>query len=1636
MANADGSIVIDTRLDNSGFQSGSKKMQSAMNGLQNSIDSFGKQAQASVNSVAPALQNAAQQAEALSNSLTESQFNKAASQMESSVERLQGKIESLRQRAEQGFSSEAQAQKWQADLQKVEQEAATLQQKMQELGSQTVKADSLAEMEAEAQKLEQKLFALYEKRDTMQDLGADTASQAWKNLELQIQKTEEALDRVERGIAAKSDPGSIESEIGGAGYTSGSGQAGFQQLSDSMNSTMSSLRELSGTTAEYTAETAEAGSSASSFGSILMGVVKAGATGAKSILSGLVSVLSTVGRTALTTASYLAKLPFKAIGSAAGVAKKAMSAFTNKSKNATLTSNGLVKSLLSVKRMLLTRVKRMFISAIFNQVKASLQNLAKYSDAFNQSMSNIKNSAKTMSGNLAVAFGNLVNAVAPALQTVINWLSQAISYLNAFFALLQGKKTVTVAKQATDDYAKSLKKASGAAKDLNSQVYGFDELTKQESNSGSGSGNNGAEYEEQDIGSLLPESIKNLFENIKKAFEAGEFEQVGRYIAEGLNMIIYSVDDWINNTLRPAGVKWAGIIARILNGIVDGLDWAALGKLFGDGINTILEIGYTFLTTFDWAAFGQKLAVGLNSLFTTIDWKLLGNFFAAKLNAIIKTGANLLANLDWDTLGNGLYTGLKTFINGIDWASLRLLVSSGINGLIKIFDKFAKGDWIDDITKNLGETVGGILDDINWSALVWDILMGVVRISGAFWGIVKSINFPGIAAKIAEGVNSFFEPGSDGATAMETAAANAGEGINGIIKAFEKLTDPNEGINFGSIRQTITSSIRTFMSKIDFAALIASTGEMIHQLALTVLGLVTEIFSPDDEGKTIGDKLAEGLNRIFLNANGEVDLTKFQELGKSFSEAVKGIFKSINDFFEQTDWDAIGESLGEALAAVDWLGIAGDIVKFLWNALLAVVKTTGGLLGAFIRRIFGLEVTEQMDTAGATWAQTLFGSYSETVGDAEKSAEQRTLQAAALLGTGVTGELVSSLTNGSSEIYNATSQCFYEMLNAIENEDGGQLYNAFAKLGVSPPQGFIDAVNEGLLDPEQLAIIRQNGAAIFSQIVDAQTGDEVKAIFAQYGLDIPQELCDKMAEAQSSVSEAGHDLLYKLQEAAKTGDVAAAKQAFADAGIEVTDSFAENIISYGLPNMIAALALMGAGVDQATIEAMDMSHLSENLEAYMQESGKDLNTIAKELGSEVGEGIGFTIPDSIATALGIGTAEVERVKGEMVDKATASNADIEAGTAAGEELGEGSAGGVEDKLTEGQEGVGEATQGVVDEVTETMSENEDDVKAESENVADAVEDPLSELPENVRPYAETLMKAVTQAIIEGNPIATEAIEAAANAIVERAAEILSSGKGEEIGKSFMDGINNGIIYNYSFIVTNAQEFASQVVDTADGYVNESNGETIGSNMIIGMINGMNAYGQMLVNTIAHICSVCVEDARRILGIASPSKVFEQIGDYTMQGMQIGLENTGEDAINTVGDIAQAMTEEAQNGNGIHVAIDAMTDGLDSAENSLMRIADIFIGIADSIAEMGGLKVPSVANGQVLPFNAFASERSNHVAEGSGQFDGLEEALYNAISRAQSTSDSGEPVVIKLEIDGREITDVVTKYQRQQARAWG
>ncbi len=717
MANgADGSIIIDTGLDNTGFERGSQKMQQAIRGVTQAINQSGR---AAANGMQPlfsacqqagnAINAAAQSAETLnsrlSGAVSSSDFGKSMNAAERSCASLGNQLQRLADSERMGIKTGAQMTRFQINVDKARDSASRLEAELQRLGSQQVATPEYEQLAASAQKAEQALFRLYDRRDVMRDLGTSEASREWQRLEVQIRNAEYALQSYERSMQAM--------QTNGTAYTSGADTTQYQGMSNALRDMQSQLAGYEQTAAGFDKISDPAASSEAALQRVDSELQQkpkdAGA--ASGALQKFGGVLKGAASAALRVNAALAKMVFKGVSAGAKAAANGLKKFFNKAKEGALSTKGLVKSLTSLKTMLLTRLKRTFISAIVQSVKECMGSLAQYSSAFNDSMSSMKNAAKGLSANLAVTFGNLVNAVAPAISTIINWISKAISYLNAFFALLSGKGTVTVAKKQTDSYAKSLGGAAGAAKELKNEVYGFDELNKASStDSGGGGGGSGSAddlYEDVAIESLLPETVQNFFTALKTAFEAGDWEGVGEIVAGGLNSIVTAVDDWIVK-VQPIAAEWASRIARILNGLVSGFDWANLGKLVADGLNLVFGTINTFLSTFNWTALGAGLATGLNSIFENTDWATVGATFANKWNALINTIEGFVTTVNWQRMGTSVGTGVQSWFNTINWSGLVTSVNASVKGVFNAITSFMQSIQWADVGKKIGDIVNGL----------------------------------------------------------------------------------------------------------------------------------------------------------------------------------------------------------------------------------------------------------------------------------------------------------------------------------------------------------------------------------------------------------------------------------------------------------------------------------------------------------------------------------------------------------------------------------------------------------------------------------------------------------------------------------------------------------------------------------------------------------------------------------------------------------------------------------------------------------------------------------------------------------------------------------------------------------------
>lgn len=858
MANgSDGSIVIDTELDNTGFQQGSKELEKAIRDAASAFDNFGDNVMSSFSKVVPLLQSIADSASQISASLggtatqaaeaneriTESEQHvtqaaqeaaqavgqqgqnmgslisgantaqQSISALEKEVNSLSTGMASISRSAETGFANGNAVLSFDAKLSEMEAKLTAAREKLEAFGQTKIPTEDYQWLTAAIQKAEAEYDKLIERQAKMEATGVKQNSKEWENLQYDISIAQQKIAEY------RADMAGLESS--GGAFTTGADTAEYQRMSATVNQTAASIERnralidsealaqarlnvqaaqeqvIRATTArEREAATARLRAAQQELNDLASSMSSGAASGADPVMEKWNNMITLSGQLrssferikeaasmafiaithpiqtadrlfgsitakAKSVAATLSKLPFQAAAKGMRKLAEGIGNFIKKARAAKNHSNSLVKSLTSLKRILITRIKRMFISSIFNSAKESLQTLAQFSDAFNQSMSNIKNSAKGLSANLAVSLGGLISAIEPVLTKIINMISTAISYLNAFFAMLGGKSTMTVAKKQTESYADSLDGAAGAAEELKNQVYGFDELNKRSDNSNSGGGGSSADdlFEEVPIDSVLPEEIQNLFQSIKDAIAAGDWFGVGGLIADGLNAGMQVVDDWINNTFRPMGVQWAKNIAELLNGLVDGFDWELLGKTVADGINAVADIVNTFFTTFDFKKLGEGIGTAIKGLLTTIntfleetDWKMVGE----KIKEFI-------VNIDWTGIVAGLAEGLGAALGGLA-ALLWGLIEEAWNSVVEWWKETAYED---------GKfTIEGLLQGI------WDVICNI-----GTW-IYENIFKPFI-----DGFKKAFGIASP-STVMEEQGNFIVEGLlNGIKNTWKKITE-------------------------------------------------------------------------------------------------------------------------------------------------------------------------------------------------------------------------------------------------------------------------------------------------------------------------------------------------------------------------------------------------------------------------------------------------------------------------------------------------------------------------------------------------------------------------------------------------------------------------------------------------------------------------------------------------------------------------------------------------------------------------------------------------------------------------------------------------------------------------------
>lgn len=466
-------------------------------------------------------------------------------------------------------------------------------------------------------------------------------------------------------------------------------------------------------------------------------------------------ILSGIGKVCLTG--------LKGIGK---IGKYVGGKFVNSIKSGTKKMNALTRAL---GRVALYRAFRFIWSQIATAFKEGTNNVYQYSKAIGgnlaSSMDRIASSFLYFKNSIGAMVAPLINALAPAIEYVIDKAVALINVLNQLFAKLSGASTWTKAVKTQTEYAEA---AGGAAEAAKSLTAGFDELNVL-SDSGGGGGAGGMDYGSMFEEMQLDSDFAKWIDQIKEAIANGDWAGVGKILGDKVNELIDKVDfagigdklgygiqsafEVLYNFLDTINFDKIGAgIATTLNHMMEQIDFGLVGKTFAKKWTILVDTLYGFVTTFDWTKFGLAIADFINGWFEEIDLTKAVQTAQELILGIFESMSQAIRNVEWYKIG----TQIMDAIESIDWMSLLgdlgTLLSDAVVGLLDLLlGVVGETDW-GKVVQDICAGIGNMLANIEWGEILAKIGALVVELVVQLPGIIV-----GALGGIADILGGLFE---------------------------------------------------------------------------------------------------------------------------------------------------------------------------------------------------------------------------------------------------------------------------------------------------------------------------------------------------------------------------------------------------------------------------------------------------------------------------------------------------------------------------------------------------------------------------------------------------------------------------------------------------------------------------------------------------------------------------------------------------------------------------------------------------------------------------------------------------------------------------------------------------------------
>lgn len=666
----------------------------------------------------------------------------------------------------------------------------------------------------------------------------------------------------------------------------------------------------------------------------------------KSLFNGLSAAMRKAAPFAHQLASYAGKTAQKIGTGVVGGLKKATVSAGKLAKH-------LGKRLVNGLKSALTRLKDMSkqtsrLRKKFTKIGFALLGMRGAMGALKQIVSSVLNNNEKLQNQLTAVKGVLGQALAPAMNVLVQGLAQMVSFADKLYQIFTG--TSLVAKynaQQTKKQADAAADAADSAKKAEeAQLASFDVANKLNDNnsnsSSSSSGDTASLFEATNINSWLQSIIDQM--------KAGNWESVGGAIASGINSSLKKID-WSN--IQTKVNNFCTNIGKAVNGFVDMLDWDAVGNAAGQAINTITNGINSLVHTIEWDSVGAGMATGLNGLVNSIDGEALGKTLSAKLKIITDTlygffnGDGKNDGFNFANFGTKIGDTVNGWFDNIDWAKAGSNITSAISGLGDTIAGAAdKIDWT-----GIKKSIEDFFSDMDWSTATSKLVSGLGKALGGLSSVLA-----GLICDAFGNIKNYFD------NQIDKAGGDIIEGIfNGIVNWLK-----NVGTwIYDNILQPFISGFRSAFdihSPTKNATLVGFGSDIIEGIFNGIIDWLKNVKSWLK--KNVFDKITkawDGMNDLTLTIKGKIgegwsnaknQWESISSKGKSALATLKG---STHSSFTtaKKNWDSIKNKAFTVTAKLAD-GITSGVRKILnslCNMINKIIRTLNKLPGVKISPI-------------------------------------------------------------------------------------------------------------------------------------------------------------------------------------------------------------------------------------------------------------------------------------------------------------------------------------------------------------------------------------------------------------------------------------------------------------------------------------------------------------------------------------------------------------------------------------------------------------------------------------------------------------------------------------------------------------